>query len=67
MDLKEALPTVKICQTLGLHQLPHKQWHVQSSNAITGEGIQEGIDWLLVQLANNKKQQQQNSNNSNHQ
>lgn len=66
MDLKEALPTVKICQTLGLHQLPHKQWHVQSSNAITGEGIQEGIDWLLVQLANNKKQQQQNSNNSNH-
>ena len=65
MDLKEALPTVKISQTLGLHQLPHKQWHVQSSNALTGDGVQEGIDWLLVQLANNKKLYNSNSNNNN--
>lgn len=61
MDLKEALSTVKISQTLGLHQLPHQQWHVQASNAITGEGIQEGIDWFLVQIANNKKQNPNNS------
>nr|XP_027205074.1 ADP-ribosylation factor-like protein 6 [Dermatophagoides pteronyssinus] len=67
MDLKEALSTVKICQTLGLHQLPHKQWHVQSSNALTGDGVQEGIDWLLVQLANNKKLQNSNNQSSNQQ
>lgn len=65
MDLKEALSTVKISQTLGLHQLPHQQWHVQASNALTGEGIQEGIDWFLVQIANNKKQNPNNPTISN--
>ncbi|KAF7496479.1 ADP-ribosylation factor-like protein 6 [Sarcoptes scabiei] len=54
MDLKGAISTLKISQTLGLHQLSHDQWHVQSSNALTGEGIQEGIDWFLTQLAKNK-------------
>lgn len=55
MDLKDALPSVKISQTLGLQSFPHDQWHVQASNAITGEGIQEGIDWLIFQIAKNKK------------
>lgn len=55
MDLKEALPSVKISQMLGLQSLPHKNWHIQVSNAITGEGVQDGIEWLVFQIANNKK------------
>lgn len=65
MDLKDSLPSVKISQTLGLQNFPHNQWHVQASNAITGEGIQEGIDWLIFQIAKNKKPNSTTNGSSN--
>lgn len=55
MDLKDALPSIKISQLLGLQSFPHKNWHIQASNAITGDGIQDGIEWLIFQISNNKK------------
>ncbi|KAH9403336.1 ADP-ribosylation factor-like protein 6, partial [Tyrophagus putrescentiae] len=54
MDLKDALPSVKISQMLGLHCFPHKNWHIQASNAITGEGVPDGIEWLVYQISTNK-------------
>ena len=55
MDLKDALPSVKISQILGLQSFPHRNWHIQASNAISGEGIKEGMEWIMFQIAKNKK------------
>ena len=30
----------------GLERLLDKPWHICASNATTGEGLQEGIEWL---------------------
>ena len=30
--------------------LGDKPWHMQASNALTGEGIDEGVEWLAAQL-----------------
>lgn len=57
MDLKEALPSLQISQLLGLHAFPHKNWHIQASNAISGEGVAEGVEWLIYQIASHKKGQ----------
>ncbi|CAG2175448.1 unnamed protein product, partial [Oppiella nova] len=43
MDLKESLSSVKISQTLGLDQFKNKAWHIQASNAMTGEGLMDGV------------------------
>ncbi|CAG2122888.1 unnamed protein product, partial [Medioppia subpectinata] len=45
MDLKESLSSVKISQTLGLDQFKNKAWHIQASNAVTGDGLMDGIEW----------------------
>lgn len=35
---------------LGLEKLRDKPWHISSSNALTGEGLQEGVTWLIQQI-----------------
>src|SRR5262249_40919416 len=57
MDMKEALSSVGVSQSLGLDMLKTKPWHICASNAITGEGLQDGLDWLAdqIQLNLNKK------------
>jgi len=37
---------------LGLDQLSGNPWHIQPSNAVTGEGLEDGIEWLSEQLVN---------------
>ncbi|XP_012732272.1 ADP-ribosylation factor-like protein 6 isoform X2 [Fundulus heteroclitus] len=46
MDLRDALSSVKVSQTLCLENIKDKPWHICASNAIKGEGLQEGLDWL---------------------
>jgi len=55
MDLKESIGSVKISQTLGLDTLKNKTWHIQSSNAVSGEGLNDGIEWLTDQLLQQSK------------
>ncbi|XP_053208973.1 ADP-ribosylation factor-like protein 6 [Panonychus citri] len=55
MDLRDALSSVRISQALGLESLQERSWHIQASNALTGQGLQEGIQWLTEQLINQKK------------
>ncbi|XP_076343938.1 ADP ribosylation factor-like 6 [Tachypleus tridentatus] len=50
MDLREALSSVKVSQALGLDNLKSKSWHICASNALTGEGLQEGVEWITDQL-----------------
>lgn len=50
MDCKDALRSVKIASALGLDKIMDKPWHIATSNAITGEGLQEGVEWLTQQI-----------------
>jgi len=50
MDVRDAV-TIGHCSTvLGLSQIENKPWHICASNAITGEGLDEGINWLTDQI-----------------
>ncbi|RWS24330.1 ADP ribosylation factor 79F-like protein [Leptotrombidium deliense] len=55
MDLREAMSSVKISQGLGLTVMKNRPWHIQASNALSGEGLQEGIQWLTEQLTQQKQ------------
>ena len=37
----------------GLERVLDKPWHICASNAATGEGLQEGIEWLTGQIKEN--------------
>ncbi|GJQ82437.1 hypothetical protein Trydic_g11851 [Trypoxylus dichotomus] len=50
MDCKESLSSVKIAAALGLDKIMDKPWHISASNALTGEGLQEGVEWLTQQI-----------------
>uniref|UniRef100_A0A3Q0T0Q7 ADP-ribosylation factor-like protein 6 n=1 Tax=Amphilophus citrinellus TaxID=61819 RepID=A0A3Q0T0Q7_AMPCI len=46
MDLRDALTSVKVSQLLCLENIKDKPWHICATNALTGDGLQEGVDWL---------------------
>ena len=50
MDLRDALSSVKISQELGLDRIHDKPWNICASNAITGDGLLDGINWLSDQM-----------------
>lgn len=50
MDCKDALSSVKIAAALGLDKIMDKPWHICASNALSGEGLQEGVEWLTQQI-----------------
>ncbi|XP_057708094.1 ADP-ribosylation factor-like protein 6 isoform X3 [Corythoichthys intestinalis] len=50
MDLRDAMSSVKVSQMLCLENIKDKPWHICASNAIEGEGLQEGMDWLQEQI-----------------
>ena len=61
-DLPGALPAADVADQLGLQQLRGRQWHSQPSCATTGEGLQQGLGWLLSQKASSaavEKQKEQ--------
>ncbi|XP_036820475.1 ADP-ribosylation factor-like protein 6 isoform X2 [Oncorhynchus mykiss] len=50
-DLREAMSLVKVSQLLCLENIKDKPWHICASNAVKGEGLMEGVDWLQEQIA----------------
>jgi len=51
MDMPAAMEPADVMAVLGLHVISDKPWHIQASNALTGEGVDAGIDWLAAQLS----------------
>ena len=49
-DLPNAMSVNEITEKLGLNQLRNRLWHIQSTCAITGDGLYEGLDWLANTL-----------------
>jgi ADP-ribosylation factor-like protein 6 len=50
MDVREALSTVKIAAAFELEHIKDKPWHICATNALTGEGLYEGVEWFTQQL-----------------
>ncbi|XP_056881655.1 ADP-ribosylation factor-like protein 6 isoform X1 [Takifugu flavidus] len=59
MDVRDALSSVKVSQLLCLENIKDKPWHICATDALKGEGLQEGVDWLQDQMT------QSNQNNQN--
>jgi ADP-ribosylation factor protein 1 len=53
-DLPNSRNIKEICEMLELNKLRDREWFVQGSNANTGEGLYEGLDWLVKTLNKNK-------------
>ena len=50
MDLPGALEPSEVSLQLGLPALTGRPWQVAASNALTGEGVDEGVAWLVQAL-----------------
>ncbi|KAH8404068.1 hypothetical protein KR215_008995 [Drosophila sulfurigaster] len=44
------LNSTRFILALGLDNIKDKPWHICSSNAISGEGLDEGVQWLVQQI-----------------
>ena len=49
-DLPGALSSSDLADRLGLRNVRDREWYIQSSNATTGDGLFEGLDWLAAQF-----------------
>ena len=54
-DLPTAMSSQEISQRLGLPMLTNKQWLIQGCSAATGEGLNEGLQWLSEAVKRQKK------------
>ncbi|ORZ02199.1 ADP-ribosylation factor family-domain-containing protein [Syncephalastrum racemosum] len=53
-DAKGALNAAKISDALSLSSLKDRQWHIQACSALSGEGLHEGLDWIVHQISGSK-------------
>lgn len=51
-DLLQALPADEISDTLNLHLIRGRPWCIMASSARTGEGLQEGMEWIVNTIQN---------------
>ena len=49
-DLKDAMRPAELSESLGLHTIKSHSYHIQSSCATTGEGLQEGLAWVAQKV-----------------
>lgn len=45
-DLPNGMNPVEVAQTLKLDDIRDKPWQIVHCNALSGEGLEAGIDWL---------------------
>ncbi|WIA20041.1 hypothetical protein OEZ86_013696 [Tetradesmus obliquus] len=50
MDLPSALTPVELAQAFHLEEIRERPWQIVPSNALTGEGLDRGMDWLAEKL-----------------
>eukprot|EP00300_Choanocystis_sp_HF-7_P006735 c14877_g1_i1.p1 GENE.c14877_g1_i1~~c14877_g1_i1.p1 ORF type:complete len:180 (+),score=39.54 c14877_g1_i1:31-570(+) len=49
-DLPAAATAAEISQILELHAIKGSPWHIQDCCALTGEGLEKGMDWVVEVL-----------------
>lgn len=50
MDIRDALSDLGVSSALALDSITNKSWHICSSNALNGDGIADGIEWLSAAI-----------------
>lgn len=45
------LTPAQVSEALGLTDLRQREWQIMGCSALTGEGLFEGMDWLISKLA----------------
>jgi len=54
-DMPGALNTTEVTDKLGLSLHRNRDWFIQSTCAVSGQGIVDGLEWLATSLKNKKK------------
>ena len=49
-DLRDAIKPIDLTENLGLNRLKDRNWYVQPSCATTGDGLEDGLKWLLTNV-----------------
>jgi len=49
-DLFNAAPASEIAECLQLHTIRDRAWQVQACSATTGEGVQDGLNWVCKNI-----------------
>jgi ADP-ribosylation factor protein 1 len=50
-DLPNAMSPAEVTEKLGLHDLRQRNWYIQATVATTGDGLFDGLDYLVGTLA----------------
>ncbi len=50
-DLPGALPEAQVSEQLGLNRLKGRSWAIYKASAVKGEGLEQGLDWLVSTIA----------------
>mmetsp|Transcript_61350 Transcript_61350/g.126691 ORF Transcript_61350/g.126691 Transcript_61350/m.126691 type:complete len:182 (+) Transcript_61350:210-755(+) len=53
-DLPGALTSAQVSEALGLSSIRNREWQILQTSATKGEGLTEGLDWLVATLASSK-------------
>ena len=40
------MKVTEITEKLGLHTMKNREWFIQGTCALSGDGLYEGLDWL---------------------
>ncbi|KAJ3035455.1 ADP-ribosylation factor-like protein 6 [Rhizophlyctis rosea] len=50
MDLEGGMTPTECANAMGLENIKDRNWNIVACNALTGEGLDEGVDWLAGQI-----------------
>merc|ERR1712050_735296 len=53
-DLLQATPVKEIIDTLNLDEIKDRQWTIQACSAKDGNGLQEGMEWIIPEITKKK-------------
>ncbi|KAG6483031.1 hypothetical protein ZIOFF_059671 [Zingiber officinale] len=48
--VRGTMAPMEVAEGLGLHDLRTRTWHAQGTCALSGDGLYEGLDWLVSAL-----------------
>eukprot|EP00658_Telonema_sp_P-2_P066323 TRINITY_DN5536_c0_g1_i1.p1 TRINITY_DN5536_c0_g1~~TRINITY_DN5536_c0_g1_i1.p1 ORF type:complete len:104 (-),score=32.89 TRINITY_DN5536_c0_g1_i1:153-464(-) len=49
-DVSGAISVAEISEMLELHEIKQHEWHIQGCCALTGDGLFEGLEWVVSKL-----------------
>jgi len=48
-DIRGCMSAAEISNNLNLTSIKDRTWHIQSCCALTGEGLQQGLEWMIAE------------------